>query len=816
MTQLPVEAVLGRLRDTLAASSNAVLIAPPGAGKTTSVAPALLSTPWCTGRILLLAPRRLAARAAAERMASLAGQPVGRTIGYRTRLDSKVSAATRIEVVTEGIFANLIQADPELSGISAVLFDEAHERNLEGDTGLALALDAQAALRPDLRLVVMSATLDGAAFAALLGACEVIESEGRIFPIEYRYLGRNVDDRIEDAVTRAIRQALGQADGDVLAFLPGMAEIERTAERLTGLDGIAIHRLHGSLSPADQQAAIRHGATRKVVLATSIAETSLTIDGVRIVVDSGLTRRPRYDRASGLVRLVTERASRASADQRAGRAGRQAPGIAYRLWDEQQTASLIAYDPPEILETDLSGLVLDLAIWGVADPASLKWLNPPPAPAVAEARQRLARLGAIAGDGRPTPHGRAIARLPLPPRLAHMLVAARDHDAPATAARIAILLGERGIGGKSADLTARLRQWRHARDPRSVSALKLAERWLRLVDRQASWPGDDDDAGLCIALAYPDRVARRRGNDGADWLTVGGRGLKLDPADPLARNEWLAVAEAQGSAAAARILAAAPLDFATVEKLFASQIVIERSAHYDPATRMVTPERRRRLGAITLARGTDSSADPATIHMALIAAVREYGPGILPWPETARAFQARIAFARQHDGSLPDLSEATLASCLDEWLPPLLEGVRRLDAISEERLLQALRDRLDWDGTTRLDRIAPPRLRTPAGSSHLIDYQAEGGPAVHVRVQEMFGLAHHPSVADGRVPLVIALTSPAGRPIQTTRDLPGFWAGSWHAVAREMRGRYPRHPWPEDPASAMATTRTKKADTRRS
>ncbi len=813
---LPVHAVLPDLLAALAAAPNAVLVAPPGAGKTTSVAPALLEQPWCTGRIILLAPRRLAARAAAERMAEIAGEPVGRTIGYRTRLDSKVSAATRIEVVTEGIFTNRIQADPELPGVSAVLFDEAHERNLEGDTALALALDAQGALRPDLRLLVMSATLDGAAYSRLMTAAPVLESEGRAFPLDLRYLGRGNDERIEDAMARAVRQALREHDGDVLAFLPGVAEIERTAERLGAVSGVEIHRLHGSLSSQDQQAAIRRGAGRKVILATSIAETSLTIDGVRVVVDSGLARRPRYDRGSGLTRLVTERVSRASANQRAGRAGRQAPGVAYRLWDEPQTASLLPFDPPEILEADLTGLVLDLALWGVADPASLNWLDPPPAAAVAEARQRLSLLGAIDADRRPTAHGRVIASLPLPPRLAHMLVAARDHGAVGTAARIAVLLGERGLGGKDADLSGRLRRWGQAREPRAVAALKLARRWAQLVDADAPWPGSDDDAGLCVALAYPDRVAKRRGADGADWLTVGGRGLKLDPADSLARHEWLAVAEAQGSAASARILAAAPLDAASLEQLFGDRIVTTRSAHYDPATRAVTPERRRCLGAITLSRGPDSTADSAAIRAALVEAVRENGLHILSWPDDTRALQSRANFARAHDAGVPDMSDEALNTALDDWLPPLLDGVRRLDAVPAGRLAEALRHLLGWEGARSVDRLAPARLVTPAGSSHEIDYQADGGPTVHVRVQALFGLSEHPTVAGGRVPLILALTSPAGRPIQTTRDLPGFWAGSWNAVAKEMRGRYPRHPWPEDPASAAATVRTKKADARRS
>ncbi len=463
MADLPIHDVLPDLLAALRAGSNAVLVAPPGAGKTTAVAPALLGEPWCGGEILLLSPRRLAARAAAERMAELAGEPVGGKIGYATRLDTKRSKATRITVLTEGIFLKRIQTDPELAGVSAVLFDEVHERSLDGDFGLALALDAQAALRPDLRLVAMSATLDGARFGALMGGAPVIESEGRAFPIELIHLGRAAEKRIEDEMAPAIRRALADGEGSLLAFLPGVAEIERTAERLGALPAdVDLHRLHGSLDPRDQRAAIAPSppGRRKVVLATSIAETSLTLDGVRIVVDSGLARRPRYDRAAGLTRLVTERASQAAVTQRAGRAGRQGPGRVYRLWEEAATQALPRFDPPEILEADLSALLLDCAIWGVADPRSLNWLDPPPAAAIDEARKRLTSLGALDEAGRPTAHGRAVADLPLPPRLAHMLIEAEARGWGMLAAEVAVLLSERGLGGQDADLELRLRRWR--------------------------------------------------------------------------------------------------------------------------------------------------------------------------------------------------------------------------------------------------------------------------------------------------------------------------------------------------------------------
>lgn len=815
MTDLPIHAVLPDLLAALRSASNAVLVAPPGAGKTTAVAPALLTESWCTGEILLLSPRRLAARAAAERMAALAGEPVGKTFGYATRMDSRRSAQTRVTVVTEGIFVNRIQADPELAGVSAVLFDEVHERSLDSDFGLALALDAQAALRPDLRLVAMSATLDGARFSALMGESPVIESEGRSHPLELRHLGRAAEARIEESVAGAIRQALRETDGGILAFLPGVAEIERTAERIGDVPGIALHRLHGSLDPAAQRAAIapdREGR-RKIVLATSIAETSLTLDGIRVVVDSGLARRPRYDRAAGMTRLVTERASQAAVTQRAGRAARQGPGFAYRLWEAAATAGLPRFDPPEILEADLSALTLDCALWGVADPRALNWLDPPPEAAVQEARARLAALEALDADGRPTPHGKAIAQLPLPPRLGHMLVRAGELGLAQTAAQIAVLLGERGLGGPDADLEHRLRRWKTERGQRAENARRLAERWTRLVPgtrAAAIEPGSPEAVAACVALAFPDRIAKRRDASGETWASAGGRGFRLDPASSLARHEWLAVAETQGMAAGARILSATPIDAAGVETLFGHRIETRRHVRFVPASGRVEATRERRLGAIRLSSGPDTAADPDEIAAALLEGVRQHGLDLLPWSANARALRIRAAYA-----GLESLSDDALRADLDDWLAPALAGKRRLDAIVPEALTQALQNRLGWDAQKQLDRLAPARLETPAGSSHEIDYAAEGGPMVEVRVQALFGLATHPMLGDG-TPLVLSLTSPAGRPIQTTRDLPGFWKGSWADVAKEMRGRYPRHPWPDDPAAANATLRTKNADARRS
>lgn len=813
---LPINAVLPDLLAALRAGPNAVLVAPPGAGKTTAVAPALLAESWCDGDILLLSPRRLAARAAAERMAGQAGEGVGKTYGYATRMDTKRTAATRVTVMTEGIFVNRIQADPELRGVSAVLFDEVHERSLDSDFGLALAIDAQGGFRPDLRLVAMSATLDGARFATLMGNAPVIESEGRSYPLRLIHIGRAAEARIEDSMAAAIRQALRDEEGGVLAFLPGVAEIERVAERLSDLPpGVILHRLHGSLDPAAQRAAIAPDPTgaRKLVLATAIAETSLTLDGIRIVVDSGLARRPRYDRAAGMTRLVTERASQASVTQRAGRAARQGPGTAYRLWEEAATVGLPRFDPPEIVEADLSALTLDCARWGITDPRSLAWIDPPPDAAVAEARARLSTLGAIDPGGRPTPHGEAIARLPLPPRLGHMLIEAGKIGLGPIAAQIAVLLGERGLGGPDADMESRLRRWRGDRGIRADNARRLAARWAAMVGGPGASTGADGVA-TCIALAFPDRIARRRDSSGENWASVGGRGFRLDPASALARNEWLAVAETQGMAAGARILSAAAIDVAAVEALFGERIAVRRTVAFDPATGGVQATHERRLGAVRLSGGPDSNADPGAISAALLAGLRDHGLALLPWPDTATALRQRAAFAATHGAPEVVLDDAALLARAEEWLVPLLDGKRRLAQIDPAALTAALQGLIGWDAMRAIDTLAPPRFESPAGSSHAIDYTAEAGPTVELRPQALFGQAAHPMIAGGRVPLVLSLTSPAGRPIQTTRDLPGFWAGSWADVAREMRGRYPRHPWPDDPASASATLRTKNADAR--
>jgi ATP-dependent helicase HrpB len=610
----------------------------------------------------------------------------------------------------------------------------------------------------------------------------------------------------------AIRDALREHDGSLLAFLPGIAEIERTAEALGNLPSdVVLHRLHGGIEPVQQRAALAQPkpGTRKLVLASAIAETSLTLDDVRIVVDSGLARRPRYDRGAGLTRLVTERASRAATTQRAGRAARQAPGIAIRLWEEAANASLLAHDPPEILEADLSSLLLTCLLWGESHPERLPFLDPPPVPALAEARQRLSRLGAIDGDGHVTAHGKAIAAIPLEPRLAHMMINAGERGFASAAADAAALLTERGLGGSDADLEVRHRRWRSDRSPRAQAARRMAENWARRIKSVGEVHGFD--IARAVALAFPDRLSRRRNASGEQWQSVGGRGFRLDPTSPLARSEWLAVAEVAGAASGARIISAAAIELSDIEALFANEIEVYSEVRFDPATAAISATKGRRLGAIRLSSAPDPRPNQAAIEAGLIDSVRRHGLTILPWSESAIALRQRAAFAVGQDESIPDLSDSTLLSCLDEWLAPLLHGKRRLDAIGSGALKSALDGLLGYEAGRMVDKLAPTHFDSPAGSTHPIDYSAPGGPTVEVRAQALYGLKDHPTVANGRVPLTLAITSPAHRPIQTTKDLPAFWAGSWRDVAKEMRGRYPKHPWPDDPAAALPTLRSKRA-----
>ncbi len=805
MTQLPIHSVLPELLSALRVRNGAVLIAPPGAGKTTAVAPALIHEDWCDGMVILLSPRRVAARAAAERMADLLGEKAGETVGYLTRLDSKKSTRTRILVMTEAIFVAQILDDPELAGVSAVLFDEAHERHLDSDLGLALSLESQQVLREDLRVLVMSATIDGTRFARLLGDdAPVIESEGKAYPLEIKWLGSRAEQRIEEAVTSAVLTAWREEQGDILAFLPGVGEIERTRERLEErLKEALVLPLHGQIDPAGQRAAIKRDpqGRRRIVLATSIAETSLTLDGVSVVVDSGLSRRAEFDLAAGVTHLVTTRASQAASAQRAGRAARQGPGVAYRLWEQAAHAGRPEFDPPEMLTVDLAPLTLALAQWGAADPAALPWLDAPPAAAIATAQHRLRLLGALDQDGRITEFGQKLAKLPMDPSLGAMVLFGAEAGDARKAARLALLLQERGLGGRGEDLSHRLSRWNSDRGRRAEVSRKLADGWARRAEKLATpMKGAEADPGLLLARALPDNVAKRRDKSGESWISAGGRGYILDPASPLASAEWLAIGDATGQAKGARITGAWPLTAEEVETGLAYRIERRSVLKWNAAEGRVEARLERRLGAITLASGPDPKPDDQAVVDILVDKFVEQLGELLP-----AELMARAAYA-----GLEALSPEVLAGDAAEWLAPLLHGRRDLK-LAKGALTDALLNRLDWDSRQQLDRLAPREWVSPVGSHHAVDYAAEGGPTVELRVQALFGLDSHPTIGRPPQPLLLQLTSPAGRPIQATRDLPGFWRGSWQDVCKDMKGRYPRHRWPEQPWTEKPSLKTKNA-----
>jgi len=815
LSPLPIDAVVPELTAALRANNAAVLVAPPGAGKTTKAPLVLANENWVKDRrILVLEPRRLAARAAAERMARTLGERVGETVGLRVRFGSKVSRKTRIEIITEGIFTRLILDDPMLDGIAAVLFDEFHERSLDADLGLALARDAQQGLREDLRILVMSATIDGARVAGLLGNAPVIESEGRAFPVETRYAGRDagmIEPQMADTISRAMRAE----PGSVLAFLPGTAEIRRTQMQLENrTDALTdVVALYGALAGDEQDRAILPAppGRRKIVLATSIAETSITIEGVRIVVDSGLARVPRYEPDVGVTRLETVRVSRAAADQRRGRAGRTEPGVCYRLWDEPQTAALEPFARAEILVADLSSFALDLAAWG-AKPEKLAFLDPPPRAALTEAETLLAELGAIDGDGRITAEGRRLRQLPLSPRLARMVIDAGAEGGALQAAELAALIGERGLGGDDIDLHGRLNALHRDRWNRGRDARAMAQRWAEIASQSPTLQGggEQTSVGALLALAYPERIAKNRGGGSGAFLLMNGRGANVDRASPLAREPYLAVAELTGTAAQGRILSAAAITLDEIETRFASRIEARDEVTFDAASGSLRGRRSRRLGAITLTE-QPIQVEPND-NTANLLADKISGGGIdrLPWSKAIQQWRDRVMFLRRSEGDeWPDLSDAALAQSAREWLPPLLAGKTSLGAIAPDQFAAALGELLPWPLKRRLDAEAPTHFAAPTGSQVAIDYEAEGGPKIAIRVQELFGLDRHPAIAGGKIPLLIELLSPAHRPVQTTRDLPGFWRGSYAAVRTEMRGRYPRHPWPDDPISAPATRRVK-------
>ena len=835
---LPIDAIIPRVRIALRDRRAAIVLAPPGAGKTTVVPLALRQEPWLGGhRIVMLEPRRLAARAAARRMAHLLSEPVGHTVGYRTRLDTRVSAATQIEVVTEGILTRIVQRDPTLDDYALVIFDEFHERNLIADVGLALALHTRRLLRPDLRILVMSATLEGTAVARLLDDAPIIASEGRQYPVETRYQplagtsrGRADHARLTRAVSTTILEALEDAPGDLLAFLPGTAEIHRTLQHLDSAIVPAntdVLPLHGMLRAEDQDRAIEPSrpGRRKVVLATSVAETSLTIDGVRIVVDSGLARRPRFSPRTGMSRLETTRVSRASADQRRGRAGRTAPGVCYRLWDETEQAMLLPFAPPEIVEGDLAPLMLDLAVAGVADPTDLAWLDVPPAAAWNQARELLAQLEALDDRGFPTAHGREMAQLGMHPRLAHMVLRAMLMKCGSLACDLAALLGERDPFGRASatgtvldrgvDLRDRLDALRgrgahtpHA-DRRTLDRIRQQARSWREQLHLADSPCDHGAAGRILALAFPDRVAQRRAGQASRYVLRSGPGALLPATDQLGAEPWLVIAESDGRAPEGRIYLAAPLTDNDIRDAFADQMTDVDIVEWDEETG-IRARSERRLGAIVLTTTVVRAPRPELVAAALGDAIRRRGLAILPWSEPATRLRHRLAFLHRHDSTWPDMSEAALTEALLEALRAHLATVQTAEALRRVDVGGALMDLLDGAQRAQLELLAPTRFVAPTGSRMPIDYSDPDAPSATIRLQELFGCETTPAVFGNRVPITLHLLSPAHRPVQVTRDLAGFWRTSYFDVRKEMRARYPRHSWPDDPVAARPTTRTRR------
>ncbi|PYI55785.1 ATP-dependent helicase HrpB [Paenibacillus flagellatus] len=844
MTALPIESALPELRRQLNERGSAVLVAQPGAGKTTRVPLALLDAPWLAGRrILMLEPRRLAARSAARFMASLFGEEVGQTVGYRVRMDTRVGPKTRIEVVTEGVLTRLLQADPGLDGVGAVLFDEFHERSLHADLGLALCLQCRALFRDDLRLLVMSATLDAAPVAELLGGAPVIESGGRVFPVETRYLPDKPEGRLEETVARAIRRALAEeAEGDLLVFLPGTGEIRRVeallADRLqTDRGRIRILPLHGNLPQDAQDRAIAPSepGVRKIVLSTSIAETSLTIEGTRIVVDSGWMRVPKFSPQTGMTRLETVRVSLASADQRRGRAGRLGPGVCYRLWTETEERTFAPHGTPEIAEADLAPLALELAAWGAADPGELRWLDEPPAAAYRQARELLTQFGALAPSGAITPHGRRMAELGMHPRLAHMALRAVPLGLGPAACALAALLSERDAFRRvssapspvAADLRLRLEALlRHGRSGATgeaapaysgmtadASALRRAAAaaadWRRALglSGEGGREPDVDACGLLLALAYPDRIGQNRG--GGRFLLSSGRGAAFAETQTLSSAPYIVAAELDDHGAESRIALAAPVDVRELERTFPERFAEESIVEWDRSTQSVRARRRKRLGAIAVTDVPLSKPGGEETIRALLDGLAVEGIGMLPWTGAARRLQQRVLFLRRHDADWPDWSDEALERTAEEWLAPHVAGIRSRAELQSLNLVSVLEAALPWEKRRRLDEWAPTHLTVPSGSRLPVDYADPEAPSLSARLQELFGWTETPRIGGGRVPVTIRLLSPAQRPVQVTRDLANFWRETYFEVKKDLKGRYPKHYWPDDPMSAVPTNRVK-------
>jgi ATP-dependent helicase HrpB len=829
---LPIDAVLPALRAALASKQSAILQAPPGAGKSTVVPLALLEEPWARGkRLIMLEPRRLAARAVAQRMAQALGQKIGETVGLRMRLDTRVSRATRVEVVTEGVLTRMLQTDPAFEGVAAVIFDEFHERSLQADLGLALALDARDTVAPELKLLVMSATLDGASVARILGDVAVVTADGRMFPVESRYMGKGAPllphagpngpwDAPERLVSQITQRAAREECGDILVFLPGAREIRRVQALLesAGLPSASkIFALFGDLAASDQDAALEPSppGTRKIVLATNIAETSLTIEGVRVVVDSGLVRRAVFDPATGMSRLETQRISRASAQQRQGRAGRLEPGVCYRAWSEGAQRSLAPFTSPEIMDADLASLALELAGWGVQDASALRWLDPPPSAMLSSARDLLSRLGALDASGRLTEHGRQMSRVGLHPRLAHMLLRARELGSLSVAAELAAILSERDLlrgaaSAKDADVGTRL-EMLHGRGSSSSMDRARFERTSRLVHELMRLAGGARDsnakqisAGVLLAFAYPDRIGRRRPGSEPRYTLANGRGAHFSEAQPLSRSEFIVAVDLDDRERDARILLAAPLARDEIDAYLADRLARTKSIEWSPHEQAVIARRMLRLDAIVLEEKPLHDVPAEAVQAAMLQGVRELGIAALPWEREARDLQARMEFVRRlrRDESWPDVADASLASSLETWLGPWLTGITRREHLTRVSLQEALRALLSWEQRKTLDKLAPTHLEVPSGSRVRIDYLDDSAPAVAVRLQEVFGLEQTPRIGGGAIPITFQLLSPARRPVQVTRDLASFWRGAYADVRKDLRGRYPKHFWPEDPLEA--------------
>ena len=838
MSDLPIEDVLPDLKRALRERTEAVLQAPTGAGKTTRVPLALLGEGWLDGdKIIVLEPRRLAARSAAQYMAQQLVEEAGETVGYRVRMDTQVSRRTRIEVVTEGVLTRMLQDDPALEGVGAVLFDEFHERNLQADLGLALTLQAREVFRPELRVLVMSATLDTGPIAGLVDDAPLIQSEGRSYPVDVHYADRPLSpgDRIAPPVAATVQDVLTETDGDVLVFLPGAGEIRRTESRLDGTvpDDVTLRPLFGNLPPDEQDAAIAPSpdGERKVVLATDIAETSLTIEGVRVVVDSGLRRAPSFDATTGMTRLETVRVSQASADQRTGRAGRVAPGACYRLWTERTQHHLDPHTAPEIENADLAPLALELAMWGTPDPADLRWLDPPPDDAYEQAQTLLRRLGAIDADGAITDHGREMAELGLHPRLAHMLLDAQALGHGAVACDLAALLSERDIfkgQDEAPDVDLRLRlealhRLRRGERPTPNHARsyvvpygavghvrKVADHWRRKLGVDQNKEGDVEVAGLLTAFAYPDRLAQRRTGQTGRFRLRNGRAATLPRPQLLSDADYLVAAHVDARRQENRIFLAAPIAEDEIVDFFGDQITTATDVAWDAESQRVEARRREQLGALALTEGPLESPDPTAVAEAVAEGIRVEGLDLLPWTDHARQLQHRIQFLHHHLGDdWPDVSDEALLDTIEDWLLPHLYGLKRADDLRELNLPQRLRDRLNYDQRGRLEAWAPTHITVPSGFDRPIDYSSPEAPVLAVRLQELFGRTETPRIANGRVPLTLHLLSPAQRPVQITQDLEGFWQDTYHEVRKDMRGRYPKHYWPEDPLDATPTHTTK-------